>query len=76
MPLLDEAAELLGEIDEQVLRATAMQAEEELAAAREAEEHEREAELAYAREVLELTGRRTSWRPSASPSGTAATAPT
>jgi DNA helicase IV len=56
VPLLDEAAELLGEIDEQVLRATAMQAEEELAAAREAEEHEREAELAYAREVLELTG--------------------
>ncbi|WP_442945956.1 HelD family protein [Nonomuraea sp. LPB2021202275-12-8] len=56
VPLLDEAAELLGEIDEQVLRATAMQAEEELAAARQAEEHEREAELAYAREVLELTG--------------------
>ncbi|NUW41805.1 AAA family ATPase [Nonomuraea rhodomycinica] len=46
VPLLDEAAELLGEIDEQVLRATALQAEE----------HEREAELAYAREVLELTG--------------------
>ncbi|GAA2270979.1 AAA family ATPase [Nonomuraea roseoviolacea subsp. roseoviolacea] len=56
VPLLDEAAELLGEIDEQVLRATALQAEEELAAARRAEEHEREAELAYAREVLELTG--------------------
>ncbi|MFI6789420.1 HelD family protein [Nonomuraea sp. NPDC050383] len=56
VPLLDEAAELLGEIDEQVLRATALQAEEELAAARQAEEHEREAELAYAREVLELTG--------------------
>ncbi|MEV5555116.1 ATP-binding domain-containing protein [Nonomuraea wenchangensis] len=56
VPLLDEAAELLGDIDEQVLRATAMQAEEELAAARRAEEHEREAELAYAREVLELTG--------------------
>ncbi|WP_246074434.1 HelD family protein [Nonomuraea terrae] len=56
VPLLDEAADLLGEIDEQVLRATALQAEEELAAARQAEEHEREAELAYAREVLELTG--------------------
>lgn len=56
VPLLDEAAELLGEIDEQVLRASAMAAEEELAAARQAEEHEREAELAYAREVLELTG--------------------
>ncbi|WP_223167929.1 HelD family protein [Nonomuraea sp. SYSU D8015] len=56
VPLLDEAAELLGEIDEQVLRASALQAEEELAAARQAEEHQREAELAYAREVLELTG--------------------
>ncbi|GAB2924704.1 HelD family protein [Nonomuraea fastidiosa] len=56
VPLLDEAAELLGDIDEQVLRATAMQAEEELAAARQAAENEREAELAYAREVLELTG--------------------
>ncbi|MEU4226536.1 AAA family ATPase [Nonomuraea sp. NPDC026600] len=56
VPLLDEAAEVLGEIDEQVLRASALQAEEELAAARQAAEHEREAELAYAREVLELTG--------------------
>ncbi|MFG2074063.1 HelD family protein [Nonomuraea maritima] len=56
VPLLDEAADLLGDIDEQVLRATALQAEEELAAARQAEEREREAELAYAREVLELTG--------------------
>jgi DNA helicase IV len=56
VPLLDEAADLLGEIDEQVLRASALQAEEELAAARQAEEHQREAELAYAREVLELTG--------------------
>ncbi|MEV0590775.1 HelD family protein [Nonomuraea cavernae] len=56
VPLLDEAAELLGEIDEQVLRATALQAEEELAAARQAEERERESEVAYAREVLELTG--------------------
>ncbi|GAA4916813.1 HelD family protein [Nonomuraea thailandensis] len=56
VPLLDEAAELLGDIDEQVLRASAMQAEEELAAARQAEESQREAELAYAREVLELTG--------------------
>ncbi|MEU7893057.1 ATP-binding domain-containing protein [Nonomuraea sp. NPDC049152] len=56
VPLLDEAAELLGDIDEQVLRATAMQAEEELAAARAAQEREKESELAYAREVLELTG--------------------
>lgn len=56
VPLLDEAAELLGDIDEQVLRATAMQAEEELAAARQAELSEREREIAYAREVLELTG--------------------
>ncbi|NUS01567.1 MAG: AAA family ATPase [Nonomuraea sp.] len=56
VPLLDEAADLLGDIDEQVLRASAMQAEEELAAARQAEEHQREAELSYAREVLELTG--------------------
>jgi DNA helicase IV len=56
VPLLDEAADLLGEIDEQVLRASAAQAEEDLAAARQSEEHEREAELAYAREVLELTG--------------------
>ena len=56
VPLLDEAAELLGEIDEHVLRASALAAEEELAAARQAEEHQREAELAYAREVLELTG--------------------
>ncbi|WP_214105519.1 HelD family protein [Acrocarpospora catenulata] len=44
VPLLDEAAELLGDIDEGVLRA-----------ARRAEE-EREQQLAYAREVLELTG--------------------
>ncbi|GAA0404355.1 DNA helicase [Acrocarpospora corrugata] len=44
VPLLDEAAELLGDIDESVLRA-----------ARRAEE-EREQQLAYAREVLELTG--------------------
>ncbi|MET8162321.1 helicase [Sphaerisporangium sp. NPDC005289] len=56
VPLLDEAAELLGDIDPQVLRATAMQAEEELAAARRAEEAERDSELTYAREVLELTG--------------------
>ncbi|MFI6601012.1 HelD family protein [Nonomuraea sp. NPDC050536] len=56
VPLLDEAAELLGEIDEHVLRATAAQAEEELAASRQSEELQREAELAYAREVLELTG--------------------
>ncbi|WP_062437424.1 HelD family protein [Herbidospora daliensis] len=44
VPLLDEAAELLGDIDEGVLRA-----------ARRAEE-EREQQLAYAREVLEMTG--------------------
>ncbi|MEU6415555.1 AAA family ATPase [Microbispora sp. NPDC046933] len=44
VPLLDEAAELLGEIDEGVLRA-----------ARRAEQ-EREERIAYAREVLELTG--------------------
>ncbi|WP_345571008.1 HelD family protein [Nonomuraea rosea] len=56
VPLLDEAADLLGDIDEQVLRASALQAEEELAAARQAEETERESEVAYAREVLELTG--------------------
>lgn len=56
VPLLDEAAELLGDIDEQVLRASAMQAEEELAAARAAAERERESEITYAREVLQLTG--------------------
>ncbi|SDH59458.1 DNA helicase IV [Sinosporangium album] len=56
VPLLDEAAELLGEIDEAVLRATALQNEEELAASRAAEEHERQFELTYAREVLQLTG--------------------
>ncbi|MBX6385311.1 MAG: AAA family ATPase [Microbispora sp.] len=44
VPLLDEAAELLGDIDEGVLRA-----------ARRAE-REREERIAYAREVLELTG--------------------
>ncbi|WP_328854500.1 PhoH family protein [Microbispora hainanensis] len=44
VPLLDEAAELLGDIDEGVLRA-----------ARRAEQ-EREERIAYAREVLELTG--------------------
>ncbi|MEU8268362.1 AAA family ATPase [Sphaerisporangium sp. NPDC049002] len=56
VPLLDEAAELLGDIDAGVLRAAAMQAEEELAAARRAEEAERDAELLYAQEVLDLTG--------------------
>ncbi|WP_184617773.1 HelD family protein [Sphaerisporangium krabiense] len=56
VPLLDEAAELLGDIDPQVLRAAALHAEEELAAARRAEEAARDAELTYAREVLELTG--------------------
>ncbi|GIH72849.1 HelD family protein [Sphaerimonospora thailandensis] len=44
VPLLDEAAELLGHIDEGVVRA-----------ARIAEEERRE-RIAYAREVLELTG--------------------
>ncbi|MEZ0071000.1 ATP-binding domain-containing protein [Planotetraspora sp. GP83] len=44
VPLLDEAAELLGDIDEGVLRA-----------ARRAEQ-EREERIAYAREVLQLTG--------------------
>ncbi|GGO24890.1 DNA helicase [Microbispora rosea subsp. aerata] len=44
VPLLDEAAELLGDIDEGVLRA-----------ARRAEQ-ERAERIAYAREVLELTG--------------------
>ncbi|RCG20130.1 helicase [Sphaerisporangium album] len=56
VPLLDEAAELLGDIDPLVLRAAATQAEEELAAARRAEEAQRDSELTYAREVLELTG--------------------
>ncbi|MBB6473805.1 HelD family protein [Sphaerisporangium rubeum] len=56
VPLLDEAAELLGDIDPAVLRAAALQAEEDLAAARQAEEAERQSEIAYAREVLELTG--------------------
>ncbi|GAA5058891.1 DNA helicase IV [Thermocatellispora tengchongensis] len=56
VPLLDEAAELLGDIDEHVLRAGAWMAEEERAAGREAERDEREHELTYAREVLELTG--------------------
>ena len=44
VPLLDEAAELLGEIDEEVVRA-----------ARRAEEERRE-RIAYAKEVLQLTG--------------------
>jgi DNA helicase IV len=56
VPLLDEAAELLGDIDPAVLRAAALQAEEDLAAARRDEEAERQSEIAYAREVLELTG--------------------
>jgi DNA helicase IV len=56
VPLLDEAAELLGEIDEGVLRASAWLAEEELSAARLAEREDRELELKYAREVLELSG--------------------
>jgi DNA helicase IV len=56
VPLLDEAAELLGDIDENVLRASAWMAEEERAAGRDAEQEERDLELKYAKEVLELTG--------------------
>nr|WP_221474498.1 ATP-binding domain-containing protein [Planomonospora venezuelensis] len=56
VPLLDEAAELLGDIDPAVLRAGAWMAEEEQAAARAAEQEEGRAQLAYAKEVLELTG--------------------
>lgn len=56
VPLLDEAAELLGDIDEQVLRASAWMAAEELAAAREVEAAERAFDLKYAQEVLTLTG--------------------
>ncbi|PZG50960.1 helicase [Spongiactinospora gelatinilytica] len=56
VPLLDEAAELLGDIDEQVLRASAWMAEEERAAAQASRREEQDRELAYAREVLELTG--------------------
>ncbi|GGK95403.1 DNA helicase [Planomonospora parontospora subsp. parontospora] len=54
--LLDEAAELLGEIDPGVLRAGAWMAEEEQAAARAAAREEDSMQLAYAKEVLELTG--------------------
>ncbi|GGT01642.1 DNA helicase [Planobispora rosea] len=54
--LLDEAAELLGDIDPAVLRAGAWMAEEEQAAARNAAQEEDQAHLAYAKEVLELTG--------------------
>ncbi|MFF0576819.1 HelD family protein [Streptosporangium saharense] len=56
VPLLDEAAELLGDIDPAVLRAGAWMAEEEQAAARSAAEEEQRHRLDYAREVLELTG--------------------
>ncbi|GHH71005.1 DNA helicase [Streptosporangium violaceochromogenes] len=56
VPLLDEAAELLGDIDPAVLRAGAWIAEEEQAAARAAALDERRHQLQYAREVLELTG--------------------
>ncbi|GAA3102389.1 HelD family protein [Streptosporangium carneum] len=56
VPLLDEAAELLGDIDPSVLRAGAWMAEEEQAAARAAAAEERQHQLNYAREVLELTG--------------------
>ncbi len=56
VPLLDEAAELLGDIDQDVLRAAATHAEEELAARRRAERERHGRDLAYAREVLELTG--------------------
>lgn len=56
VPLLDEAAELLGDIDPAVLRAGAWVAEEEQAAARAAALDERQHQLNYAKEVLELTG--------------------
>ncbi|MEV8635160.1 ATP-binding domain-containing protein [Streptosporangium sp. NPDC051023] len=56
VPLLDEAAELLGDIDPSVLRAGAWMAEEEQAAARSAAAEERQHQLNYAKEVLELTG--------------------
>ncbi|MGS2646005.1 ATP-binding domain-containing protein [Streptosporangium sp. LJ11] len=56
VPLLDEAAELLGDIDPAVLRAGAWMAEEEQAAQRAAALDERQHQLAYAKEVLELTG--------------------
>ncbi len=56
VPLLDEAAELLGDIDPAVLRAGAWMAEEEQAAARAAAAEEQRSQLAYAKEVLELTG--------------------
>ncbi|GAB2465614.1 AAA family ATPase [Streptosporangium sandarakinum] len=56
VPLLDEASELLGDIDPAVLRAGAWFAEEEQALARAAAQDERQHQLTYAREVLELTG--------------------
>ncbi|GAA4220172.1 DNA helicase IV [Streptosporangium album] len=56
VPLLDEAAELLGDIDPAVLRAGAWVAEEEQAARRAAALDERQHQLTYAKEVLELTG--------------------
>ncbi|ACZ88563.1 HelD family protein [Streptosporangium roseum] len=56
VPLLDEAAELLGDIDPAVLRAGAWIAEEEQAARRAAALDERQHQLTYAKEVLELTG--------------------
>ncbi|MFF5205567.1 HelD family protein [Streptosporangium sp. NPDC000396] len=56
VPLLDEAAELLGDIDPAVLRAGAWIAEEEQALARAAALDERQQQLTYAKEVLELTG--------------------
>ncbi|MFC7642791.1 HelD family protein [Streptosporangium lutulentum] len=56
VPLLDEAAELLGDIDPGVLRAGAWIAEEEQAASRAAALDERQHQLAYAKEVLEMTG--------------------
>ncbi len=56
VPRLDEAAELLGDLDEGVLRAAATQAEEEAAALRAQRRDAERQELAYAQEVLELTG--------------------
>ncbi|MEV7009116.1 ATP-binding domain-containing protein [Streptosporangium sp. NPDC051022] len=56
VPLLDEAAELLGDIDPAVLRAGAWMAEEEQAAMRAAAAEEQQHQLRYAKEVLELTG--------------------
>ena len=56
VPLLDEAAELLGEIDEQVLRASALQAEEELAARRRRRSTSARPSSPTPARSLELTG--------------------